>query len=214
MNAAFIMQFYFRIFILLAFTVTVSAQANDKQNAASSRPTKTAHRQGRKISSKNIPNFGEVTPNLYRGGQPTEKGMAELKKMGVDIVVDMRGSSQESENKIADKLGMRYVSIPSHCPFPTDKPWAQFLTVIRDNPGRKIFVHCRLGDDRTGLAIASYRIADEGWSADEALKEMQTFGFTGAHHAICLGMTSYVRSFPDHFKNNDAFKGLRPDAEK
>jgi protein tyrosine phosphatase (PTP) superfamily phosphohydrolase (DUF442 family) len=135
---------YVKILVLLAATLSAVAQTS-KQTVTPSPTSKASHTLGRKLSNKNIPNFGQVTPNLYRGGQPTLEGMESLKELGVEIVVDMRGSRQESENKIADKLGMRYISIPSHCPFPTDKPWAQFLAVIRDNPDRKIFVHCRLG---------------------------------------------------------------------
>jgi len=209
------MESYVRSSILILLTaVSVAAQTNNQPNAGPPAQMKTAHEHGRKISSKNIPNFGEVTPNLYRGGQPTEKGMEALKNMGVDIIVDLRGSAQENENKNAEKLGMRYVSIPSHCPFPTDKPWAEFLRVIRDNPDRKIFVHCRLGDDRTGMAIASYRMADEGWTPAEALREMEFFGFTRVHHAICPGLEDYVESFPKRFKRDPAFKNLQVGAEK
>ena len=197
-----------RILLLLAATLWFTPQ-NGQPDTKPTAHSKSAHVPGRKLPNTNIPNFGEVTKNLYRGGQPNVAGMDALKKLGVDIVVDMRGGRQENENKLADKLGMRYISIPSHCPFPTDKPWAQFLTVIRDNPGRKIFVHCRLGDDRTGLAIASYRMADEGWTPAEAMNEMQIFGFTRVHHAICPGMADYVQDFPKHFKNNEAFKNLQ-----
>src|SRR5579859_4215990 len=192
---------YPRILLLLAATLWFTPQDGKPEAKPAGQP-KSAHVPGKKLPNPNIPNFGEVTKNLYRGGQPTVKGMEDLKKLGVDIVVDMRGGRQESENKLADKLGMRYISIPSHCPFPTDKPWAQFLAVIRDNPGRKIFVHCRLGDDRTGLAVASYRMADQGWTPDEALNEMRIFGFTRVHHAICPGLEGFVNSFPERYKND------------
>jgi tyrosine-protein phosphatase SIW14 len=204
---------YPRILLLLAVTLWFSPQ-NGKPDATPPAHSKNAHALGRQLSNPNIPNFGQVTENLYRGGQPNVAGMEALKKLGVQIVVDLRGSRQENENKLADKLGMRYISIPSHCPFPTDKPWAHLLTVIRDNPGRKIFVHCRLGDDRTGMAIAAYRMADEGWTAAEALREMEFFGFTRVHHAICPGLEDYVESFPKRFKRDPAFKDLQAEAEK
>jgi len=125
-------------------------------------------------------------------------------------VIDMRGGSNKTEESAVAKLGMKYVSIPWHCPFPTDGPFAHFLKVIDDNPGEKIFVHCRLGDDRTGLAIATYRMSNEGWSPDEAMNEMKEFGFTGIHHAICPGIASYERRFPEHLRHDPAFKDLRP----
>jgi protein tyrosine phosphatase (PTP) superfamily phosphohydrolase (DUF442 family) len=99
---------------------------------------------GTHLKAKGIPNFGQVTPNLYRGAQPSGEGIKELKKMGVDIVVDLRGAASKKEESAATKLGMQYVSVPSHCEFPRDEPFARLLKVIRDNPGKKILVHCRL----------------------------------------------------------------------
>ena len=156
-----------------------------------------------------LSNFGEVTPNLYRGGQPGADGLKQLKKMGVSIVVDMRSSRSQHEQRAVEELGMEYVSIPWHCPFPSDDAFVQFLKVIERNPRKKVFVHCRLGDDRTGMAVASYRMAEQGWSADEAMKEMELFGFRGIHHAICPALGHYEKEFPEHLKSNPAFKELQ-----
>jgi tyrosine-protein phosphatase SIW14 len=156
-----------------------------------------------------LPNFGEVTPNLYRGGQPGADGLKALKKMGVSIVIDMRGSKSKHERAAVEELGMEYVSIPWHCPFPDDAPFVKFLNLIEHNHGKKIFVHCRLGDDRTGMAIASYRMAEEGWSADEAMKEMELCGFEGVHRVICPALAHYEKEFPKHMKTNPAFKELQ-----
>ncbi|HKV43027.1 MAG TPA: tyrosine-protein phosphatase [Blastocatellia bacterium] len=161
-----------------------------------------------------LPNFGEVTPNLFRGGQPGADGLKALKKMGVSIVVDMRGGHSEHEKRAAEELGMEYVSIPWHCPLPADEPFIKFLKVIEKNHGRKVFVHCRLGDDRTGMAIASYRMAEEGWTSEEALKEMELFGFTGVHKLICPGLNHYEKSFPKHLKTNPAFQELQSQKKK
>jgi len=109
----------------------------------------TERTMGTHLTAKGISNFGQVTPNLYRGAQPSGEGIAALKQLGVDVVVDLRGRASRKEESAVTKLGMQYISIPSHCPFPKDEPWARFLKVIQENPGKKIFVHCRLGDDRT-----------------------------------------------------------------
>src|SRR5215813_2359117 len=72
----------------------------------------TRHSMGSRKHYVGLGNFGEVTPNLYRGGQPGADGLKELKKMGVSIVVDMRGGQSEHEKKAAQELGMEYVSLP------------------------------------------------------------------------------------------------------
>jgi hypothetical protein len=55
---------------------------------------------------------------------------------------------------------MQYIQIPWHCPFLHDEPFAKFLQIVGHNPGKKIFVHCRLGDARSGMAMAAHRMAE------------------------------------------------------
>lgn len=193
---------------LLALLLCVVPCAISQDQQPASQPTQK--QMGSRKNYVGLPNFGEVTPHLYRGGQPGVDGLQALKKMGVTIIVDMRGSKSSHEREIVTSLRMQYVSIPWHCPFPKDEAFAKFLHVIQENPKKKIFVHCRLGDDRTGMAIASYRMALEGWSADDAMKEMELFGFKGVHHAICPGLASYEKNFPKTLKNSSAFADFAP----
>ncbi|MGA8540699.1 MAG: dual specificity protein phosphatase family protein [Terriglobales bacterium] len=158
---------------------------------------------------RGIGNFGEVTPKLFRGAQPTQHGFQTLAKMGIDIVVDTRGNRAKTEGKQVRHLGMRYVAIPWHCPFPHDEAFARFLKLVRENPDKKIFVHCRLGDDRTGMMIAAYRIAVDRWTADKAMREMEQYGFTRVHHFICPTLASYEKNFPKRLETASAFRGVR-----
>jgi protein tyrosine phosphatase (PTP) superfamily phosphohydrolase (DUF442 family) len=186
-----------------AFCVIASPHQADTSRSVLSR-----HSIATLQKASGIPRFAEVTPNLYRGGDPNQKDMETLKRNGINIVVNMRGGRHSREEARARKLGMRYVSIPWHCPLPQDEPFARFLKLVEENPTKKIFVHCRLGDDRTGMAVAAYRMAEEGWSAEEAMKEMRAFGFTRAHHLICPTLAQYERSFPHRLKTSPAFKDL------
>jgi protein tyrosine/serine phosphatase len=161
------------------------------------------------LQAKGIANFGQVSANLYRGAQPSSKGFETLKKTGIDVVIDLRGGRSKDEEEAVTKLGMQYVSIPSHCPYPSDQTWAKFLKVIEENPGKKVFVHCRLGNDRTGMAVASYRMAEEGWSAADAMREMEAFGFTTIHHAMCPGLEAYEQKFPERLRKSEAFRELQ-----
>jgi len=156
-----------------------------------------------------LPNFAEVTPNLYRGAQPTKQGFETLAKMGVTIVVDLRLTGRESERKEVTDLGMRFVEISWFCMTPHDADMADFLKLIRENPGKKIFVHCIKGDDRTGMEIAAYRMAEQGWTEPEARKEMEAFGFGLVHRRLCTGLGSYETHFPERLATSPAFEGLR-----
>jgi protein tyrosine phosphatase (PTP) superfamily phosphohydrolase (DUF442 family) len=197
----------FLVSVALLFAVTAAADgAAPQTNQGAKSPT--ARAIGRKLQEKGVPNFGEVTPTLYRGGLPSDKGFKALARMGVNLVVDTHAAGK-SEEKEVRKLGMQYVTIPWHCPWPKDEVFAKFLKVLRENDGKKVFVHCRLGDDRTGMMVAAYRMAEEGWSADEAMEEMKAFGFSRSHHALCPGLAGYEREFPERLRDGPAFEGFR-----
>jgi tyrosine-protein phosphatase SIW14 len=188
---------------------TMCATAPVPQMATPSASTDSAdHSFGQPLTIKGVPNAGQVTPRLYRGAQPTTQGFEALAGLGINIVVDLRGSREDERERVT-KLGMQYVAIPWHCPFPKDDAFAQFLTLLRQNPGKKVFVHCRLGDDRTGMTVAAFRIAEQGWTAQEAMNEMEAFGFSLPHHLICPTLSSYEASFPQRFDTSPEFRDLR-----
>jgi protein tyrosine phosphatase (PTP) superfamily phosphohydrolase (DUF442 family) len=190
------------------FLSTLCATSSMPQAEHSSASVGNTERSfARRLTIKGVPNAGEVTPRLFRGAQPSSQGFEALAKMGVNIVVDLRGTREDERERVT-KLGMEYVPIPWHCPFPRDDAFARFLALLRQNPGKKVFVHCRLGDDRAGMTIAAYRMAEQGWTAEEAMKEMQAFGFTLSHHLLCPSLSSYEESFPRRFSTDPAFVGL------
>jgi tyrosine-protein phosphatase SIW14 len=155
-----------------------------------------------------LQNFAQITPTLFRGGRPTEEGLACLAKMGFSIVISSEGKYKDLRKPV-ERLGMRYVSMFWECSFPEDHTFAKFLQLLRDNPGKKVFVYCHYGDDRTGMMIAAYRIAEQGWSAEEAKEEMKDFGFNFFHRRICTGLSDYENHFPQHWREGHAFENLR-----
>ena len=201
---------YFPLSVLLVIPLFIATSASTQTDHADVLPSKlfaTQHTMGQHLKAKGIPNFGQVTPTLYRGGQPSAEGFEKLAHMGIDIVIDT-GRSKRDETLIKN-LGMAYISLPWYCPFPKDGVFERFINVTRENPGKKIFVHCRLGDDRTGMMIAAYRMGQQGWTAKEALQEMHEFGYRGLHHLMCPGLAGYEKSFPQRLRNKPLFENLR-----
>jgi tyrosine-protein phosphatase SIW14 len=155
-----------------------------------------------------LQNFAQITPMLFRGGRPTKEGLACLQKMGVSIVISLEGKYKDLRKPV-EREGMQYVSMFWECSFPKDETFARFLQLLRDNPGKKVFVYCHYGDDRTSMMIAAYRIAEQGWSAAEAKEEMKDFGFNFFHRRICTGLSDYEDHFPQHWREGKAFEKLR-----
>lgn len=162
-----------------------------------------------KISIPGVPNAGKISGALFRGGQPKAAAFEQLKQLGVTTVVNLRTWKHEveSERKRVESLGLRFIPIPvSGWAPPSDEQVAQFLALFHDKPGERIFVHCKFGDDRTGVMIAAYRIAENRWSAKQAIQEMYFFGFHKHWHP---SMETYVRNFPGKFASDPAFASLR-----
>jgi hypothetical protein len=181
----------FLIFIIwLAILAPATTLAQDSTSSSvTERPPKR-----KLIVKQGIGNFGEITPEIYRGAQPNLVGYRELARMGVKIVVDLRLTGKDEENREVRKLGMQFVSIPWHCYFPKDKYFARFLELLRENRGKK---------------IAAYRMAVEGWTPKEAREEMEQYGF---HHLVCPSLGPYEKDFPEHLKKNAEFRTLRSKA--
>ncbi len=195
----------------LAVSALFASLCATAQGPLLSNPSAADRTPAHRLTLKGVANAAEVTPRLYRGAQPTAQGFETLANLGINIVVDLRGS-REDERERVNKLGMQYVPIPWHCPFPHDDVFARFLTLLRQNPTQKVFVHCRLGDDRAGMTIAAYRMAEQGWTAQAALQEMKAYGFSSSHHLICPGLASYEASFPRRFQTDPVFSSLRSPA--
>lgn len=196
---------------LTLFTASFGAIANAQEAVSPANPLSTHdHAAAQKIILPGVANFGEVNQKLYRGGQPTNHGLANLHKMGVELVVDLREGARSDERDAVTKLGMQYVSIPWRCGHPDHETTARFLTVLRENQDKRIFVHCYYGSDRTGMMVAAFRMTQENWSAAEAGNEMRAYGFSLTHRMMCPGLASYEESFPGAFKTSPAFEKLRP----
>jgi tyrosine-protein phosphatase SIW14 len=165
---------------------------------------------GEKLRVPGIPNIGRVNDHLYRGAQPRLQGLAELKKFGITTVVDLRSEDPGKiawERQQAESLGMRFVHIPvSGWSPPTDEHVIQFLSLFHNDPKEKIFVHCRFGDDRTGVFVATYRMTFEKWPAEQALNEMYFFGFNGFWHP---SMKTFINEFPTHLNSTPDFDSIR-----
>jgi len=197
-----------RATLLLFLATGVSAQEHSASPIA---PPVMRSAYGEKLRLPGLPNGGRVNHVLYRGAQPHIAGIQELKKLGITTIVDLRGEDparRDSERRQAESLGIRFLSIPvSGWSPPSNDQVAEFLALFRNNPNEKVFVHCQFGDDRTGVFVATYRMAYEGWPATQAMNEMYFFGFNGFWHP---SMKSFIRDFPARLKSAPGLVEYKP----
>jgi tyrosine-protein phosphatase SIW14 len=126
-----------------------------------------------------LPRFKQVNESLYRGAQPRDGGLNRLRDLGINTVINLRGSSARTraQEVEARALGLNYynVALPNWGR-PEDERVRRILEIIAAPENGRVFVHCRTGVDRTGTIVAIYRMTHDGWSVNDALAEADRNG--------------------------------------
>lgn len=143
------------------------------------------------VQREGLPNLHKVSDDLYRGAQPEKEGMIELEKLGIKTIVSFRRSKKD--RKLIQGFDFRFVHIPVFTFYPKNRQFAQFLDLFSDPANLPVFVHCKHGADRTGAAVALYRIKIQDWEIDEAVNEMVYGGFN--FHRIHSHLKNFIRKF-------------------
>ena len=136
------------------------------------------------VASIRIDNFGQVNPNYFRGAQPVGRDYADLAALGVKTVIDLQRDGDANEATMARRAGLNFYRIPMTTRIvPTADQLATFLKLVHDPANQPVYVHCAGGRHRTGVMTAVYRMEHDGWTNQQAFKEMKSykFGFDFLH---------------------------------
>ncbi len=173
--------------------------------------------------------FAVVEPGvLYRSGQPTAWGLRYLiRRYGVRTVVSLRGRSRAAlrrgvtdfgspdgpaEAQLVRSLGVEYLHWPmgqeSYWPWLPPAHFERFFQLLDDPDRLPVAVHCIAGRHRTGTFVALFRIEYHRWNADDALLEMQRFGFG---HPVFLQEHNLRTYWPRPRPDEKTFRQLQQD---
>lgn len=114
---------------------------------------------------------------LTTSGQPSEEQLAELRRLGVQFVVNLGLHSHEralpDEAATVAQLGMDYIHIPVDFDAPTELDFARFCDAMARTGEQKVHVHC-IVNARVSAFLYRYRRdilgLDEGWARAEMEK--------------------------------------------
>ncbi len=174
-----------RFLLILLLSATYTGCVLCSADASSVRPTTWAQ----PITLSGVPNLHRVSANLYRSAQPTAEGMTNLVALGIKTVLNLRNFHSD-EDEIGG-LPLTARRIPINTWSIDNEDARKFLGVMSDTNALPVLVHCQHGADRTGSLVAIYRVVREGWTVDEALKEMREGGF--GYHAAWFHLPRFVR---------------------
>ncbi len=123
---------------------------------------------------------------LWRGARPTPDAAAALVDLGVQTVVSLEllnddiQAFQVAQPSRTISRELQYFQIRDWeplvvvAPRVVDEHIAHFLAVTRTQPA-PVYVHCRSGQNRTGVMVAAYRIF-HGVEIEKAIEEMEKYG--------------------------------------
>lgn len=153
-------------------------------SAAAERPSSWAQ----PVAMEGVPNLHRITDKLYRSGQPTPEGMRSLKELGIWTVISLR-SFHSDRDEMGD-LPFRYEHIYMKAWHPEEKEVVEFLKIVTGPGTGRVLFHCLHGADRTGTMCALYRVAVQGWTKEEAIREMSEGGY--GYHEVFANLPDWI----------------------
>jgi protein tyrosine/serine phosphatase len=183
--------------VSLLLVITAITGATVEQSRTDKKPT----------GATSIQNFGTVNQTYYRGSQPTEAEIGQLKAMGVKSVIDLRKDNEREERSWVEGSGMKYFNIPlKSSEAATEEQTNYFLQLVNDPHNLPVFVHCKGGRHRTGALTAVYRITHDGWTAEQAFREMKDFEFEHGFFGGPSAQKKYVFSYYEQHRAHSSAK--------
>jgi protein tyrosine/serine phosphatase len=142
------------------------------------------------IELEGAPNLHRISPTLYRSEQPTALGMKNLEKLGIRTVINLRAFNDDADEVKGTSLRTERVKILTWRI--DDKHVIEVMRMLKKAGNGPFLIHCQHGADRTGLMSAMYRILEQDWAPEDALKELVDGGY--GYHSMWKNIVRYVRS--------------------
>lgn len=140
------------------------------------------------LALEGVPNLHQVSSNLFRSAQPTAQGMRNMKEKGVATIVNLR--SFHSDRDELEGTGLAFEHLTMKAWHPERKEVVRFLQIVTDPKRTPVLVHCQHGADRTGTLCALYRVSVQGWTKEEAIREMTRGGF--GFHEVWQNLPDWI----------------------
>lgn len=147
--------------------------------------------------NKGLPNLYRINSSLYRSAQPTKEGFDFLSHhprlspldQPIKTVLSLRAFHDDAR-LMSRSSKLRSEQIRFNTWHPEHEDIVKFLRIVTTPELQPVLVHCQHGSDRTGTMIAIYRIVIEGWTKEQAKKEMVqgNFGF----HPIWQNLLHFI----------------------
>lgn len=140
------------------------------------------------VAGTSVGNLYRIEDGLFRGAQPSTAGFRELAALGVRHVLDLAGGA--GDVRFASDGTVKLFHVPMSAWGLRDDLVLQSLRIMTEPENRPLMVHCAHGADRTGAIVALYRVVVQGWTKEQAVREMNEGGYH--HNGLFRNLDRYV----------------------
>ena len=155
----------------------------------------------------------EVSDGIWRSARPNVGALTRLYDMGVRTVLNLEGGDPYTKEKEAMRQIEEYraaqhkpdwhitsQAVPmSGIGRPSFEQVDKALAILSDPAKRPILVHCKHGEDRTGVVVAAYRVEiEKRLSLDEAIAEAESLHCC---HLVLIGknaLRDFLAEYHEH----------------
>ena len=137
-----------------------------------------------------VENFHKVSDELYRSAQPEKNEWKALAAFGIKSVINLRYFGRNADKP--GNTGIVVYSLPWRAESISEKDLIELLRLIKNAP-KPVLIHCYHGSDRTGAAVAAYRVVFQNWTPEAAAEELVNGGY-GHHKYIYSNIPKLIRS--------------------
>jgi len=141
------------------------------------------------VATQALENCFRLDDKLFRSAQPDVEGFAEARRLGIQVVLNLRSGHSDAEIAAGQRLRLR--RIPTDAGSLTLEQLVQALRVIQETEG-PVLVHCWHGSDRTGALCALYRVVFQGWTREAAIDELINGGY--GFHDVYDNIPALIRN--------------------
>jgi protein tyrosine/serine phosphatase len=131
----------------------------------------------------------KITDYLYRSEEPTAEGVKNLEKIGIKTIIDL-GVFHSDWDEIKG-TGLRVEKLRVKAWHIEDEDVVRVLRIIRKRENGPFLIHCWRGGDRVGVMVAMFRIIEQGWTKEEAIREMVHGGYR--YNLVWINIIRYVK---------------------
>ncbi len=142
-----------------------------------------------KIDDLGLENMYMIDSGIYRSEQPNEEQFILLENYGISEILNLRQGYSDNDEAKGTKLKLHHINMRAGNI--KDEDIIEILRTIKNRKGN-ILIHCLHGSDRTGVAIAMYRIVFQNWTKEAAIEELklEKLGF----HGIFKNIPKYIEN--------------------